>query len=239
MKENMLVYSSCCCSVTESNSLWPHGLQHARPPCPSPSPRICSGSCALSLWCHTTISSANVEWSLKHLCSSVVGGCVCGLEIKHSVAMSSLTSLCSCGVLGADFSFVRHTLPFICYSKCREKKIMEASHQSVFLCVGVCSITESCLTPVARQAPLSMEFSRQEYWHELPCPPPGGSPHPGIKTTSPLSPALSAGFFTVVPLGKPCLLVWLILLFKEHKFIYFQISAMLWLHFSVTIYLLL
>ena len=40
-----------------SNSLWPHGLQHARPPCPSPTSRVYSNSCPLSWWCHPTISS--------------------------------------------------------------------------------------------------------------------------------------------------------------------------------------
>ena len=45
------------CSVV-SNSLWPHGLQHARLPCPSPTPRAWSNSCALSRWCHSTISSS-------------------------------------------------------------------------------------------------------------------------------------------------------------------------------------
>ena len=39
-----------------SSSLWPHGLQHARLPCPSPSPGTCSNSCPLSQWCHPTIS---------------------------------------------------------------------------------------------------------------------------------------------------------------------------------------
>ena len=43
------------CSVV-SDSLRPHGLQHARIPCPPPSPRVCSDSCPLSWWCHTTIS---------------------------------------------------------------------------------------------------------------------------------------------------------------------------------------
>ena len=38
-----------------SNSLRPHGLQHARIPCPSPSPRACSNSCPLSQWCHLTL----------------------------------------------------------------------------------------------------------------------------------------------------------------------------------------
>ena len=46
------------------------------------------------------------------------------------------------------------------------------------------------------QAPLSMEFSRQEYWSELPCPPPGDLPDPGIKLESLVSPALAGGFFT-------------------------------------------
>ena len=45
------------CSVI-SNSLRPHGLQHIRLPCPSPSPGICPNSCPLSRWCHPTISSS-------------------------------------------------------------------------------------------------------------------------------------------------------------------------------------
>ena len=40
-----------------SDSLWPLGLQHARLPCPSLSPRACSNSCPLNQWCHPTISS--------------------------------------------------------------------------------------------------------------------------------------------------------------------------------------
>ena len=46
------------CSVL-SDSLQPHGLQHARPPCPSPTPEACSNSCPLSQWCHPTISSCH------------------------------------------------------------------------------------------------------------------------------------------------------------------------------------
>ena len=42
------------CSVM-SDSLWPHGLQHTRPPCPSPSPGVHSNSCPLSRWCHPII----------------------------------------------------------------------------------------------------------------------------------------------------------------------------------------
>ena len=40
-----------------SDSLWPHGLQHARIPCPSPTPGACSNSCPSRQWCHPTISS--------------------------------------------------------------------------------------------------------------------------------------------------------------------------------------
>ena len=46
-----------------SDSLWPHGLQHARPPCPLPTPRACSNSCPSSQWCHPTISSSEVPFS--------------------------------------------------------------------------------------------------------------------------------------------------------------------------------
>ena len=57
------------------------------------------------------------------------------------------------------------------------------------------------MTPwtVACQAPLSMGFSRQEYWSGLPCPPPGDLPDPGIE---PVTPALAGGFFTNEPPGK-------------------------------------
>ena len=46
-----------------SNSLWPHGLQHARPPCPSPTPGAYSNSCPSSRWCHPTISSSVIPFS--------------------------------------------------------------------------------------------------------------------------------------------------------------------------------
>ena len=55
----------------------------------------------------------------------------------------------------------------------------------------------------ADQAPLSMQFSRQEYWSGLPFPPSGNLPDPGIETVSPTSLSLAGRFFTTEPSGKP------------------------------------
>ena len=60
------------------------------------------------------------------------------------------------------------------------------------LCLTLCD-PRDC---IAHQAPLSMGFSRQEYWSGLPCPPPGDLPDPGIKLRSLMSPAFPGGFFT-------------------------------------------
>ena len=46
-----------------SNSLWLHGVQHARPPCPSPSPGVCPSSCSLHWWSHPAISSSYAPFS--------------------------------------------------------------------------------------------------------------------------------------------------------------------------------
>ena len=56
-----------------SDSLWPHGLQHTRLPCPSPTPRVYSNSCPLSWWCHPTISSSLIPFS-SHLQSFTTSG---------------------------------------------------------------------------------------------------------------------------------------------------------------------
>ena len=60
------------------------------------------------------------------------------------------------------------------------------------------SVGSVFVTPwiIAHQAPLSMEFSRQEYWSGLPFPLPGDLPNPGIESVSLVSPALARGFFT-------------------------------------------
>ena len=71
-REGMLLF---CCSVqfssVVSNSLQPHGLQHARLPYPSPTPRAYSNSCPLSLWCHPTISPTVVPFSSPSIFPSI------------------------------------------------------------------------------------------------------------------------------------------------------------------------
>ena len=56
-----------------SNSLWPHGLQHARPPCPLPAPGVHSDSRPSSRWCHSTILFSVIPFS-SHLRSSPASG---------------------------------------------------------------------------------------------------------------------------------------------------------------------
>ena len=86
-------------SVAQScPTLWPHGLQHARLPCPSLSPGVCLNSCPLSQWCHPTISSSVVPFSwLQSFPASesfpmsqffVSRGQIIGISVSHSPANS-------------------------------------------------------------------------------------------------------------------------------------------------------
>ena len=89
------------------------------------------------------------------------------------------------------------------------ERVWKNSYKSLFLINTVCVDAQSLspvqvfvtLWTVAHQAPLSMGFSRQEYWSGLPCPPLGDVPYPGVKPVSPASPALAGGFFTTEPSG--------------------------------------
>ena len=64
------------------------------------------------------------------------------------------------------------------------------------LCHFSCVRLFTHLWTVACQAPLSMGFSRQEYWNELPCPPPGDLPDPGMEPASLVSPVSAGRFYT-------------------------------------------
>ena len=88
---------------------------------------------------------------------------------------------------------------FICLTSCMPVCVL--SHSRVWLF--------ATLWTVARQVPLSMEFSRQEYWSGLPFPYPGNLPNPGIE---PRSPALQADSLLSDPLGKPLSDLYLIII---------------------------
>ena len=79
----------------------------------------------------------------------------------------------------------------------------------MFTCAQLCLTLCKSMDYITCQAPLSIEFSRQEYWSGLPFPLPGYLPNPGIKPAiepeSLVSPALAGRFFTTVPPGKPML----------------------------------
>ena len=99
-------------------------------------------------------------------------------------------TLSSCLIIGLLWG-QRKSVQFWNYSKVRKRASM-LSHVRLFV------------TPwsVARQAPLSMGFPRQEYWSGLPFPPPGDLSDSGIKPESPPAPALAGRFFTTESPGK-------------------------------------
>ena len=74
---------------------------------------------------------------------------------------------------------------------------------------GVLSRVQLCAAPwtVACQAPLSMGFSRQEYWSRGPFPTPGDLPDPGFEPESLASPALVGRFLTAAPPGNPTVVI--------------------------------
>ena len=103
---------------------------------------------------------------------------------------------------------------FCCYAKYRRRKSQftkeqtylwkPAPQRSTHACMHAQSL-QLCLTPqilwiITCQAPLSLEFSRQEYWSGLPCPPLGDLSDPGIK---PLSPALQVDSLLPNHQGRP------------------------------------
>ena len=94
----MINLSQFSCSVM-SNSLWPCGLQHARLPCPSPTPRACSNSCPLSQWCHPAISSSVFPFS----------SCLQSFPASGSFSMSQF---CTSGYQNIRASASESVLPF-------------------------------------------------------------------------------------------------------------------------------
>ena len=186
-----------------SDSLRPRGLQHARLPCPSLSPGVCSDSCPSSRWCHPTTSSSAVPsppaFSLPRR-----QGLFQGVSSWHQVAQvlecetawrALALENCSCCVL---------LVAVLCLAQ------LIASVR--------CPVVPDSATPwtVAHQAPLSIEFSRQEHLSQLSFPSPGDLPDPrpseppGPPWTLPFSPSLAFSSHVAVAchakeIAYPCL----------------------------------
>ena len=97
-----------------------------------------------------------------------------------------------------------HSQSLDCTGVCRTGGGFFTNQHLVHACSAAAAVSESSRrrTP-ARQTPLSVGFSRQEYWAGLPCPPPGDLPHPGIERASLLSPVLAVLFLLILPPGNP------------------------------------
>ena len=138
-----------------SDSLWPRGLHHARPPCPLPTPRTYSNSCPLSQWCHPTISSSVVPFS-SCLQSSPASGSFQMSQFftsgGQSIGVSASTSVLPMNTRGW---FPLGWTGWISLQSRSEVKSL--SHGRLFV----------TLWTVAYQAPQSMGFSRQEHWSGL------------------------------------------------------------------------
>ena len=92
-----------------SDFLQPHGLQHARLPCPSSSPRICSNSCPLSRWCHPTISfRAAFHWLKTRL--------VCDFPMKFSLVCLLKFFIFICFKIFFQCGPFLKSLYWVCYS---------------------------------------------------------------------------------------------------------------------------
>ena len=123
------------CSVM-SDSLGPHGLQHARCPCPSPTPGACSNSCPLNWWCHSTISSSVSPFS------------------SHPQSRSfPVSQLFTSGGQSIGTSALALVFP-------RISIILKVSEVKSLSRVWLSAAPWTA----AYQAPPSVGFSRQEYW---------------------------------------------------------------------------
>ena len=165
-----------------SDSLWPHELQHARPPCPSPTPRVHSDSGPSSQWCHPAISSSVVPFSscLQSLPASESfpghkGGDKLGVWDRHIYIAATAKSLQSCPTLCNPIDGSPPGFPVLGILQARTLEWVAISFSNAWkwkVKVKSLSRVQLFTTPwtTAYQAPLSMGFSRQKYWSGLPLP---------------------------------------------------------------------
>ena len=159
------------CSVM-SDSLRPHGLQHSRLPCPSPTPGAYSNSCPSSWWCHPTISWSVVPFS-SCLQSFPPSGTFAMTQFFPAAAAAA-KSLQSCLTLcdPIDSSPPGSAVPGILQARTLEWVAISFSNAWKWS-RSVVSYSSLSQGTAAYQTPPSLAFSRQEYWSGLPLP----SPH--------------------------------------------------------------
>ena len=119
-----------------SISLWPHGLQHARLICPSPTPRVYSNSCPLSRWCHPTISSSAIPFS-SHLQSFPASGSfqmsqffTSGGQSTGASASASVLSMNECSGLSVPWGSFHNLLSFSIRGQTEWKPQSQKTNQS-------------------------------------------------------------------------------------------------------------
>ena len=139
-----------------SNSLQSHELHHARLPCPSVSPEVCSNSCPMSQWCYQTMKvhgAPHIAIPYLHISTSIY---YFSLHISITWNKNIKLKIPSPNLQKFWFNLMNGTK--------KKQKLMVISH--IYLWVLVCSIvSDSWWLPwtIACQAPLSIGFYRQEY----------------------------------------------------------------------------
>ena len=205
-----------------SNSLQLCGLQHARPPCPSPTPRAYSNSCPSSWWFHPAISSSVVPFSsLLQSFPASGNDAFKGVSSSHQVAKGlefelqhqSFQWIFRTDVIAKESpnpKSWRFNPPFSCKTFVYWRPLLKVfvpfvvnleiyPYSRIRGVVFSRSVVSDSLWPHGLQPPRRLcpwGFSRQEHWSGLLCPSPGDLPDPGIEPTSL---ALPGRFFTTEP----------------------------------------
>ena len=148
-----------------SHSLWPHGLQHSRPPCPSPTFGVYSNSCPLRRWCHLTISSSVIPFSSR----------LQSFPASGSFQMSQFFTSSGQSIANLPQALLKTQTYLLLHSFLLVFVIFQTTVWNFFVPQGCDwwisssenhSVVSDSATPwtLAHQATLSMGFSRQEYW---------------------------------------------------------------------------
>ena len=173
-----------------SDSLWPHGLQHARVSCPSPVPRACSNSRPSSQWCHPTISSSIIPFSSCSQYFPASGSfpvsqffairwpkywnfsfCISPSNEYSRLISFRIDWFDLLAVRGTLKSLLQYNFSTLCFLYSRTLTSIHDYWKNHEKWKSL-SCVQFFVTPwtVAHQAPPSMGFSRQEYWSGFPFP---------------------------------------------------------------------